>query len=235
MNIHKEGYKSIALSALLFGAINVIFFYFFSASMPVVSWVVFFVTLVVLIFIISFFRSPKRHFTVAHHQVICPADGKIVVIEEMHDGEYFHDKRLQVSIFMSPANVHLNRIPMTGEVTYSQYHKGKYLVAWHPKSSTENERHSVVIKSDSAVILVKQIAGAVAKRIVNYLAIGQMVKQGEEMGFIKFGSRVDVLLPVGTELNVKLNQKVKGGVTVLATIDTLIPVEENDSADVANS
>ncbi|HVZ95672.1 MAG TPA: phosphatidylserine decarboxylase, partial [Chitinophagaceae bacterium] len=132
MNIHREGYKSIALSAILFGVINIIFFYFFSASMPVVSWIVFFVTLVVLIFIISFFRSPKRNFTVAHHQVICPADGKIVVIEEMHDDEYFQGKRLQVSIFMSPANVHLNRIPMTGEVIYSQYHKGKYLVAWHP-------------------------------------------------------------------------------------------------------
>jgi len=124
--------------------------------------------------------------------------------------------------------VHLNRIPMSGEVQYSQYHKGKYLVAWHPKSSTENERHSVVIKSDSAEILVKQIAGAVAKRIINYLKVGQVVMQGTEMGFIKFGSRVDILLPVGTELNVKLNQNVKGGVTVLATIDTLVPVEEKE-------
>lgn len=162
----------------------------------------------------------------AHHQVICPADGKVVVIEEMTDTEYFKDKRLQVSIFMSPANVHINRIPMSGKVQYSQYHKGKYLVAWSPKSSTENERHSVVIKSDTAEILVKQIAGALAKRIVNYLKVGQKVQQGNEMGFIKFGSRVDVLLPVGTELNVKLNQQVKGGVTVLATIDTLIPLEE---------
>src|SRR6185312_13143167 len=162
----------------------------------------------------------------------CPADGKVVVIEETTDVEYFHDKRIQVSIFMSPANVHLNRIPMTGEVQYSQYHKGKYLVAWHPKSSTENERHSVVIKSDSAEILVKQIAGAVAKRIVNYLKVGQIVQQGTEMGFIKFGSRVDILLPVGTELNVKLNQNVKGGVTVLATIDTLVPVEEKEEATI---
>ena len=226
MNIHKEGYKTIALCALIFGAINIIFFYFFSASMPMVSWIVFGATLIVLLFIISFFRSPKRNFTVAHHQVICPADGKVVVIEETIDPEYFKDKRLQVSIFMSPANVHINRIPMSGKVEYSQYHKGKYLVAWSPKSSTENERHSVVIKSDSAEILVKQIAGALAKRIVNYLAVGQRVLQGSEMGFIKFGSRVDVLLPVGTELNVKLNQVVKGGITVLATIDTLVPVDE---------
>jgi phosphatidylserine decarboxylase len=230
MNIHKEGYKSIALSALVFGAVNIIFFYFFSASMPEIAWIIFGATLLLLLFIISFFRSPKRNFTVAHHQVICPADGKVVVIEEITDVEYFHDKRIQVSIFMSPANVHLNRIPMTGEVQYSQYHKGKYLVAWHPKSSTENERHSVVIKSDSAEILVKQIAGAVAKRIVNYLKVGQVVQQGTEMGFIKFGSRVDVLLPVGSELNVKLNQNVKGGITVLATIDTLVPVEEKEEA-----
>ena len=231
MNIHKEGYKTIALCALIFGAINITFFYFFSASMPVVSWIVFGVSLVVMLFIISFFRSPKRNCTVAHHQVICPADGKVVVIEETMETEYFKDKRLQVSIFMSPANVHINRIPMSGKVEYSQYHKGKYLVAWSPKSSTENERHSVVIKSDSAEILVKQIAGALAKRIVNYLAVGQRVLQGNEMGFIKFGSRVDVILPVGTELPVKLNQQVKGGVTVLATIDTLEPVDEIEKED----
>ena len=226
MNIHKEGYKSIALSALVFGAVNIIFFYFFSASLPVVVMDHFWCKSFILLFIISFFRSPKRNFTVAHHQVICPADGKVVVIEEITDVEYFHDKRIQVSIFMSPANVHINRIPMTGEVNTVNIIKENILVAWHPKSSLENERHSVVIKSDNAIILVKQIAGAVAKRIVNYLTVGQVVEQGAEMGFIKFGSRVDVLLPVGTELNVKLNQTVKGGVTVLATIDTLVPVEE---------
>jgi len=226
MNIHKEGYKTIALCALIFGAINIIFFFFFSASMPVIAWIVFGATFILLLFIISFFRSPRRNFTVAHHQVICPADGKVVVIEEITDTEYFNDKRLQVSIFMSPANVHINRIPMSVKVEYSQYHKGKYLVAWSPKSSTENERHSVVIKSDKAEILVKQIAGALAKRIVNYLHVGQKVQQADEMGFIKFGSRVDVLLPVGTELNVSLNQVVKGGVTVLATIDTLVPTDE---------
>ena len=219
MNIHKEGYKSIALSALLFGAINIIFFYFFSASEPVIGWIIFFTTLIALLFIISFFRSPNRDFTVSHHEVICPADGKVVVIEEIFDNEYFNDRRLQVSIFMSPANVHINRIPMSGEVKYSQYHKGKYLVAWNPKSSLENERHSVVIQSVSAIILVKQIAGALAKRIVNYLQVGQMVEQGKEMGFIKFGSRVDVLLPLDAKINVKLNQLVKGGITVLAAID----------------
>lgn len=229
MNIHKEGYKSIALAALIFGAINIISFYFFSATMPALSWIVFGASLIVLLFIISFFRSPSRDFTIAQHQVICPADGKIVVIEEITDVEYFKDKRLQVSIFMSPANVHINRVPMSGSVEYSQYHKGKYLVAWNPKSSTENERHSVVIKSDNAVILVKQIAGAVAKRIVNYLQVGQNVLQSNEMGFIKFGSRVDVLLPVGTELNVTLNQVVKGGVTVLATIETEVPVTDKSA------
>ena len=226
MNIHKEGYRSIALAALIFGIINLLVFFFIGTTFPIVAWIVFGVTLAVFLFIVSFFRSPKRKFTIAHHQIICPADGKVVVIEETTDEEYFKDKRLQVSIFMSPANVHINRIPMSGFVQYSQYHKGKYLVAWSPKSSTENERHSVVIKSDKAVILVKQIAGAVAKRIVNYLDVGQQVRQGEEMGFIKFGSRVDLLLPVGTELNVKLNQVVKGGVTVLATIDTLVPEED---------
>lgn len=152
------------------------------------------------------------------NKLICPADGKVVVIEEMTDIEYFKDKRLQVSIFMSPANVHVNRNPMSGEVIYSQYHKGKFLVAWHPKSSTENERHSVVLQKGDTKILVKQIAGAVAKRIVNYLQPGMNVMQNEELGFIKFGSRVDILLPVGTKVNVSLNQAVKGGVTVLATL-----------------
>jgi len=223
MKIHKEGYRTILLTALLFAAINIVDFIFFSASRPIIGWIVFFATLGLLLFIISFFRSPKRSFTISHHEVICPADGKVVVIEETVDPEYFYDKRIQVSIFMSPANVHINRVPMSGEVLYSQYHKGKYLVAWNPKSSTENERHSVVIKSDKAVILVKQIAGALAKRIVNYLKVGQQVDQGTEMGFIKFGSRVDVLLPTDAIVNVKLNQIVKGGVTVLAAID--VPVE----------
>jgi phosphatidylserine decarboxylase len=218
MKIHKEGYRSIAVAVLVFGIINFLFFYFFSGRFPITEWIIITTSIVLFLFIVSFFRSPKRNFTESHHQVICPADGKVVVIEEIVDTEYFNDKRLQVSIFMSPANVHINRIPMSGEVLYSQYHKGKYLVAWNPKSSTQNERHSVVIQNESAVILVKQIAGALAKRIVNYLKVGQSVKQGTEMGFIKFGSRVDVLLPIDTIIEVKLNQLVKGGVTVLATI-----------------
>jgi len=218
MNIHKEGYKPIALAVFIFGAINLIFFYFFSASMPVTGWIIFFTTLAFLLFIISFFRSPKIDVTLNKQQVLSPADGKVVVIEEIFDTEYFKDKRLQISIFMSPANVHVNRIPITGEVLYSQYHKGKYLVAWQPKSSTENERHSVVIRNNDVSILVKQIAGAVAKRIINYLEVGQKVQQGNEMGFIRFGSRVDVLLPLNAEINVRLNQTVKGGMTVLATL-----------------
>jgi phosphatidylserine decarboxylase len=149
---------------------------------------------------------------------VAPADGKVVVIEEVVDPEYFQDKRIQVSIFMSPSNVHVNRNPIGGEVIYNKYHKGKYLVAWHPKSSTENERHSVVIRKGETEILVKQIAGALAKRIINYLQVGQQVGQTAEMGFIKFGSRVDVLLPLGTKINVGLNEAVKGGVTVIATL-----------------
>lgn len=235
MTIHKEGYKSIAIAAVIFGAINIGFFYFFGETMPILSWLVFGLTLALLLFIVSFFRIPRRKLVVAHHQVICPADGKVVVIEEVEDQEYFNDKRIQVSIFMSPANVHVNRVPMSGEVVYSKYHKGKYLVAWHPKSSTENERHSVVIKSDKAEILVKQIAGALAKRIVNYLKVGMSVEQGKEMGFIKFGSRVDVLLPVGTPVNVTLNQVVKGGITVLATIDTLEEVEVGGEEEAVES
>jgi phosphatidylserine decarboxylase len=218
MTIHKEGYPSIGITALLFGIINVASFTFLSASMPWLAGIIFGVTLFLLLFIISFFRIPNRELSISDSHIICPADGKVVVIEEITDVEYFKDKRIQVSIFMSPANVHVNRNPISGEVLYSQYHKGKYLVAWHPKSSTENERHSVVLKNDKTTILVKQIAGALAKRICNYLNAGQKVRQGEELGFIKFGSRVDVLLPVGTKVNVELNQIVKGGVTVLATV-----------------
>jgi phosphatidylserine decarboxylase len=218
MTIHREGYKSIAIGTLVFGAINFVFFYFFSSSLSWLCWVVFFATLFLLLFLISFFRIPNRRLTINEGQIIAPADGKVVVIEETVDEEYFKDKRLQVSIFMSPANVHVNRNPISGQVLYSQYHKGKYLVAWNPKSSTENERHSVVIDKNGTRILVKQIAGALAKRIVNYLSPGQQVKQGEEMGFIKFGSRVDLLLPPGTPVNVQLNQTVQGGVTVIATL-----------------
>lgn len=219
MTIHKEGYKSIAIAAIIFCVINLLMFWFFGESLLWLGVLVFVITLVLALFIVSFFRIPTRTLTINNKQVIAPADGKVVVIEETVDTEYFKEKRLQVSVFMSPANVHVNRIPLSGEVIYNQYHKGKYLVAWNPKSSTENERHSVVIKQDNVQVLVKQIAGALAKRIINYLEVGQKVEQGQEMGFIKFGSRVDVLLPVGTKLNVELNQVVKGGVTVIATLD----------------
>jgi phosphatidylserine decarboxylase len=216
MKIHKEGYSSIGVAALVFGMINLISFNFFSANNPSVALIIFIITIVLFLFIVSFFRIPLREHTIHEEQIICPADGKVVVIEEVTETEFFKDKRLQISIFMSPANVHVNRNPIDGCVMYSKYHKGKYLVAWHPKSSTENERHSVVLQNENGEILVKQIAGALAKRIKNYLKVGQQVSQGEEMGFIKFGSRVDVLLPLNAKLEVKLNEAVKGGVTVLA-------------------
>ena len=218
MTIHREGYKTIAVGALAFAFINLCSFYFISAHEFWLSGLIFLVTLAVLLFLVSFFRVPARRLSTGDDLVICPADGKVVVIEEITDEEYFKDKRLLISIFMSPADVHQNRNPIGGEVVYSKYHKGKYLVAWHPKSSTENERHSVVIRNSHGEVLVKQIAGAMARRIVNYLSVGQKVKQSAEMGFIKFGSRVDVLLPVGTIVDVQLNQVVQGGVTVLAKL-----------------
>jgi len=216
MTIHKEGYKTIAVCVILFGAVNLSFFYFFSYASPFLGGIIFVITLALLFFIISFFRIPGRKLTVREDAIIAPADGKVVAIEEVQADEYFTDRRIQVSIFMSPLNVHVNRNPVSGVVAYSQYHKGKYLVAWHPKSSTENERHSVVYRKDGREILVKQIAGAVAKRIVNYLQAGQKVKQSEEMGFIRFGSRVDLLLPLDAKVQVKIGDKPQGGVTVIA-------------------
>jgi phosphatidylserine decarboxylase len=218
MTIHKEGYKSILISAILFAVINLTSFYFISFYQAWLSWLIFILTLGLLLFMISFFRVPSRQLMLGSNLVIAPADGKVVVIEEVYDEEYFKDKRLQVSVFMSPANVHQNRNPVAGEVVYNQYHKGKYLVAWHPKSSTENERHSVVIRHPKGEVLVKQIAGALAKRIINYLSVGQKVEQCAEMGFIKFGSRVDLLLPLDAKINVKINEVVQGGVTVIATL-----------------
>ena len=217
MTIHKEGYKIIAWSTIIFGVVNILSFYFISFASPVISWLIFIATLGLLLFIISFFRIPKRVPTIREDAIIAPADGKVVAIEEILADEYFTDRRIQVSIFMSPANVHVNRNPVSGEVVYSQYHKGKYLVAWHPKSSTENERHSVVYRKEGKELLVKQIAGALAKRIINYLQPGQQVKQTGEMGFIRFGSRVDILLPLDAKIHVKIGDKPQGGVTVIAT------------------
>ena len=217
MTIHKEGYKTIAWATIIFGLINIVSFYYLSFSTPVVSTLIFIVTLGLLIFLISFFRIPTRNFTISEDAIIAPADGKVVAIEEVQADEYFNDRRIQVSIFMSPLNVHVNRNPVSGDVAYSQYHKGKYLVAWHPKSSTENERHTIVYRKDGKELLTKQIAGALAKRIVNYLQTGQKVKQADEMGFIKFGSRVDLLLPLDAKILVKIGDTPKGGITVVAT------------------
>ena len=216
MKIHKEGYRTITVVAIALVALNLIICKLLNCcwicDMLKAASSLFF------IFIVSFFRIPSRRLTINDSLFISPCDGKVVVIEEVYDEEYFKDKRLQISIFMSPLNVHVNRNPISGEVVYSKYHKGKYLVAWNPKSSTENERHSVVLKKGEKVILVKQIAGAVAKRIVNYSIVGQQVKQGKELGFIKFGSRVDLLLPIGTKVNVSLNVIVKGGVSVIGVL-----------------
>ncbi len=186
MTIHKEGYKTIAIAALLFGLVNLLAFYFLSASLPFLSWLILIATLVLLFLIIFFFRSPDRNFIIQDSAVLAPADGKVVAIEEVQPDEYFSDKRIQVSIFMSPLNVHLNRNAVSGDVVYSQYHKGKYLVAWHPKSSTDNERHTVVYKMNERELMVRQIAGFMARRIVNYLSQGMKGKTGDEMRLIKF-------------------------------------------------
>jgi len=217
MKIHREGNRTIAITAILFILANIAAFRWLACH-PLLQVATGIVSLFLLLFIISFFRVPNRTLTMDEGLIVAPADGKVVVIEETTDTEYFQDKRLQVSIFMSPANVHLNRCPISGKVLYSKYHPGKYLVAWNPKSSTENERHSVVLQKGDKKILVKQIAGALARRIVNYLQAGEEVKQNQELGFIKFGSRVDLLLPPGTQVDVQLNQVVKGGVTVIARI-----------------
>jgi phosphatidylserine decarboxylase len=216
MKIHKEGFTSLVFAIIIFALITLGSYFFISGYSLLIAWLVFVVSFALLVFLFSFFRVPNRQYTSGGDSIIAPCDGTVVVIEEVEPDEYFKDRRLQLSIFMSPLNVHVNRNPVSGAVTYSQYHKGKYLVAWHPKSSTENERHSVVYHREGKELLVKQIAGALAKRIVNYLKPGDEVIQGNEMGFIKFGSRVDLLLPLEAKIEVKIHQKVKGGVTILA-------------------
>jgi len=215
MKIHKEGFRTIILTAIVAAVIIALTVFLIVPSYPVLGWITVAIIIGLFLFIVSFFRIPSRDHASGEDIFVAPCDGTVVVIEEVEADEYFKDRRLQLSIFMSPLNVHVNRNPVSGEVMYSQYHKGKYLVAWHPKSSTDNERHSVVYKQGDKEMLVKQIAGALAKRIVNYLKPGDKVAMGEEMGFIKFGSRVDLLLPLGTQVDVKINQKVKGGVTIL--------------------
>jgi phosphatidylserine decarboxylase len=194
--IHKEGYRIIATTIILLIAIN------YLVSLSEINWLITLIqiaTLIVLVLVVQFFRNPKRVVTAKENEVVAPADGKIVVIEEVEEPEFFKDKRIQVSIFMSPVNVHVNRYPINGTVKYSKYHPGKYLVAWHPKSSTLNERTTVVVENDKIALLFRQIAGAVARRIVLYAKKDAIAKKGEDYGFIKFGSRVDVFFPLGNQ------------------------------------
>lgn len=215
MTIHKEGFKVLFVTIISWIAINIALFYLIH-DFILIRGIFASASLGVFLLLLQFFRSPTRIHTLGENLIIAPADGKVVVIEETMENEYFKDKRIQVSIFMSPLNVHVNRYPVGGTVVYEKYHPGLFLVAWEPKSSTDNERTTVVIQKENKVeILMKQIAGAVARRIICYSKKGDKAIQGEEMGFIKFGSRVDVLLPIGTKINVELNQVVKGGVTVL--------------------
>ncbi len=218
MTIHKEGYTSIALTVLVIFVLNaVVQFYFPSAHL--VKWIIYILSGVLFLIILQFFRSPNIHIDLNETIVLCPADGKVVVIEETEENEFLKDRRIQVSVFMSPINVHVNRNPIAGVISYFKYHKGKYLVAWHPKSSTENERTTIAIQNKNGVtVLFRQIAGALARRIVWYVKEGDQVEQGAQFGFIKFGSRVDVFLPIGTKINVEIGEVVKGGRTLLAEL-----------------
>lgn len=215
MKFHKEGYTSLALTLLFIFFINALADYFDASDL--VKWIIYAISLFVFVTIVQFFRSPIKKVTADDNVVLCPADGKVVVIEETDETEYFNDRRIQVSIFMSPVNVHVNRNPISGIVSFFKYHPGKFLVAWHPKSSTENERTTIVIKKENGVeVLFRQIAGALARRIVWYVKEKDQVVQGNEFGFIKFGSRVDLFLPLGTQINVNIDDKVVGGKTIIA-------------------
>lgn len=213
---HKEGYKIIFIALVSFIAALLLADKFIH-----LAWLKMTVQLLVLFFfvmILQFFRNPNRKITPNKNTILAPVDGKVVVIEEVFEEEYFKDKRLQVSIFMSPINVHVTRYAASGKIKFSKYHPGKYLVAWHPKASTENERTTVVIETEAfGEILYRQIAGALARRIVNYAEEGQEVTQGDDAGFIKFGSRVDIYLPLGTKVDVKLQQKAVGNQTVIVS------------------
>ena len=220
MTIHKEGYTSIALCVLFIAVLNAVIQFYFPQAIAV-KWIIYILSFFLFVIILQFFRSPSIHIVTNANQVLCPADGKVVVIEEVEETEFLKDRRIQISVFMSPVNVHINRNPIGGVVKYFKYHPGKYLVAWHPKSSTENERTTIVIENTKGtVVLFRQIAGALARRIVWYVKEGDAVEQGQEFGFIKFGSRVDVFLPLGTKVNVGLNEVVKGGKTVLAELNS---------------
>jgi phosphatidylserine decarboxylase len=212
---HKEGTQSILLGTLFTAIVLLLADAFIDTD-----WIkkgIQIITLLLLIIILQFFRNPQRTFVLNDNHILAPVDGKVVVIEEVYEGEYFKDKRLQISIFMSPINVHVTRYALSGLVKFSKYHPGKFLVAWHPKASEENERTTVVIENKTfGAVLYRQIAGALARRIVNYAEEGMQVIQGTDAGFIKFGSRVDLFLPLGTPVNVVLNQKAIGGKTIIA-------------------
>jgi len=216
MRIHKEGFKT--LKVLLLPIVGVIVTYVITGEINFWGKVVLGTASFFYVFFLQFFRYPNRKYTVGEDLIVAPADGKVVVIEETEETEFFKDKRIQVSIFMSPLNVHVNRSPIKGKVEYEKYHPGKYLVAWHPKSSTENERNTVVFKNDKITVLTRQIAGKLARKIISYAEVGKQFEQNEDFGFIKLGSRVDIFLPLGTKLNVKLNQTVKGGQSIIASI-----------------
>ncbi|MDG1023891.1 MAG: phosphatidylserine decarboxylase family protein [Flavobacteriaceae bacterium] len=212
---HKEGYQIIMTTFVITAAIAVLAEY--NIDLPPMKIGIQLIALVLLVLVLQFFRNPKRVTPKNENQLIAPVDGKVVIIEEVFEKEYFKDKRLQVSIFMSPLNVHVTRYTMSGKVQFSKYHPGKYLVAWHPKSSELNERTTIVLKNDIfGEVLYRQIAGAVARRIVNYAKEGMEVEQGTDAGFIKFGSRIDLFLPLGTNLDIALNDVVKGGVQAIA-------------------
>ena len=218
MTIHREGKYWVLGTLSAFVIINALVLTT-REQQDWLSLLVFIVTFIFLILILQFFRYPKRSATRNENYVIAPADGKVVVIEQTTETEYYKDKRIQVSIFMSPFNVHANWYPISGKIPYLRYHKGKYLVAWHPKASTDNERTTIVVEKDqNKTVLLRQIAGALAKRIVYYPAENDLVKQGAEMGFIKFGSRVDIFLPLTAKVNVQMNQKVTRKVTVIAEL-----------------
>jgi phosphatidylserine decarboxylase len=213
---HKEGAQTILLGTIFTATVLLLSDYFIDTVW--ISKLIQISALLLLIIILQFFRNPKRSVIINDKQILAPVDGKVVVIEEVYEGEFFKDKRLQVSIFMSPINVHVTRYPMNGIVKFSKYHPGKFLVAWHPKASEENERTTIVVENNSfGAVLYRQIAGALARRIVNYAEEGMQVVQGTDAGFIKFGSRVDLFLPIGTPINVVLNQKAIGGKTIIAT------------------
>jgi len=213
---HKEGYQIIMTSFVLAAAIAVGAEYQLEGQ-TILKFGLQLFALVALILVLQFFRNPKRETPININHLIAPVDGKVVIIQEVYEKEYFKDQRLQVSIFMSPLNVHVTRYTMSGTVQFSKYHPGKYLVAWHPKSSELNERTTIVLKNEVfGEILYRQIAGAVARRIVNYAKVGDQVTQGEDAGFIKFGSRVDLFLPLGTPIDIVLNETVKGGVQTIA-------------------